>query len=334
MDFTVSEETQRVPAITEVVPGVRDLLNAAVETLRAIQQLYESNAVLRKVVVEDSDPDSLTDIGVLISTEMAARGIADLAFVARGDLMNCRQELAKAVERESFWQMASRCDTGYRHLRRALISVESAIFEFEGREPPVRPWVDLSSSLKIRQAFGRLRRSVLGDDNDAALPVADRLARIAERLVALRGEHFYPLLRFDDRVAVRRLYQRIVDWQEGRAEEEVTGQRLWRDVVGFTELLRQVNHREELREHDLKSLSGLLQEMRSDGADEPSISEKAHKLLWSLQGLDNELDGVLEAMETSEDETGADQPPPAELRNQLERLQRSMLPGAGSRRRF
>ncbi|MDY7093184.1 MAG: hypothetical protein SX243_09455 [Acidobacteriota bacterium] len=329
MDFTVSEETQRVPAITEVVPGVRDLLDSAVEVLRAIQQLYESDAVLQKVVPEDSDPDSLTDIGVLISTEMAARGIADLAFVARGDLMACRQELAKAVERESYWQMASRCDTGYRHLRRALISVESAIYEFEGREPPRRPWVDLSTSLEIREAFGGLRRSVLVDENDPALDVEARLHRMAERLVALRGERYYPLLRFDDRVAVRRLYQRIVEWQEGRADEEVTGQRLWRDVVGFAELLRQINHREELREHDIRTVATLLQKLGPRGTSPKPLSEKAQEELFSLRGLDNELDGLLEVMESSPDES-----PPDELRTELERLQRSMLPGAGRRGPF
>jgi hypothetical protein len=334
MDFTVSEETQRVPAITEVVPGVQQLLESAVEVLRAMQQLYESDAVLQKVVPEDSDPDSLTDIGVLISTEMAARGIADLAFVARGDLMSCRQELTKAVDRGSFWQMASRCDTGYRHLRRALISVESAIYEFEGREPPKRPWVDLSSSLEIRRAFGVLRRSVLGDENDPTLTVEERLERMAERLVALRGERYYPLLRFDDRVAVRRLYQRIVDWQEGRADEETTGQRLWRDVVGFTELLRQINHREELREHDLKALGSLLHEMGPrSAAVQPSagnpVSDRALELLESLRGLDNELDALLAQLDISQDP-----PNPEEVRAVVERLQRSMLPGSGGRRPF
>lgn len=312
-DFVVSEESQRLPQLSQLVPDVLALLEEGVDILGAVQQRYESDEVLDVGLAGDDDPDSLSDIGAMISLEMAARGIADLAFVARGDLMYARQELKQAAARHDYWRMASRCDAGFRHLRKALISVESAIYEFEGRKPPLRPWFDLATSVKIRQLYGRLRTKILADEADPSLGVVEKLARTKRRLVKLRGLHVYPLLRFDDRLEMRRLYKRILDTEkEGGGEE--SPRRLWKDVLAFAQLLAQVNHREELREHDQAAVATTL---RLLSASEGALPAEARERLLSLRGLDAELDVLLDRRP---------EPRAGEWVPLLERLRRSLSP--------
>lgn len=317
VDLSVSEETHRIPQVSEVAPAVLELLDAAVSLLSQAQKHYESEAALEAETVDDSD--SLSDIGALISTEMAARGLADLAFVARGDLLQCREELHRACAKDDFLQMASRSDTGFRHLRRALMSLESAIYEFLGSPAPMRRWFDLSVSLEIRRLYGRLRNEIAELDGDRRRGPEDRLRITARRFSELRGLRVYPLLRIDDRVAVRQLYKRILEWQEAGGGDLLAAARLWQDIVGFTELLVQVNHRQELREHDLKTVLSALRRLNAVAGTPGPLPTLVRQELAVLEGLDAELDELLGA------EPGAEAPQ-EQWQAVLGRLQWSLSP--------
>jgi len=288
VDFHVSEETGRIALAADYVPGILELLRAGAQQLGQVQEYYE----VKEIPAAEDTTDSLSGIGALISTEMAVREIADLAFLARGEIKGCAQELAQAREQNDILNMASHCDTGLRRLRKALVSVESAIYEFEGGEAPVRKWYDLKLSLDIRRAYSRLRRRILapGVPTDATLD--QRLMEVEEGFAGLRAGKIYPLFRIDDRVQMRSLNKRISQWRATEPQDFQAGHRLWQDLTGFAELLAMISHRQELREHDRRLVArGNHTVHRNHGQGEvpPALLEE----LKRLEGLDAEIDALI-----------------------------------------
>jgi hypothetical protein len=294
IDFQVSEETGRISLAADYVPGTLEMLRAGTRLLRQVHEHYEEQHVQPSA----GGGDSLSEIGALISTEMAVREIADLAFLARGELKSCLQELEQARDQNDILQMASHCDTGLRRLRKALVSVESAMYEFEGGEAPVRKWFDINLSLDIRQAYSRLRRRILEvTPTDETLD--QNFADVEQGFAELRGFKIYPLLRIDDRVQMRALNKRISQWRSGQPLDLQAGHRLWQDLTGFAELLAAVSHRQELREHDRRLIARAnhaLHRGRGNGDVPPALLKE----LRQLEGLDQEVDHLLHPkLETS-----------------------------------
>src|ERR1044072_8255155 len=207
--FQVPEDEVAVARGALFAPRLVHRIRQAVELLEGIQAHYERAAVPEQEV---RDADSLDDIGHLISTEIAGQEVTDLVFLARADLRGALQDLIASIDQEDFLRVASSCDAGLRTLKRTLISVESALHDFEGLQPPMRQWTDLEVSLQTRRLYAEVRRDVLRPPapDDARLP--DRLASLHDRLHKLRELELYPLLRFDDRVAMRELRRRVSSW--------------------------------------------------------------------------------------------------------------------------
>ncbi|MCB1037607.1 MAG: hypothetical protein KDD47_27495, partial [Acidobacteria bacterium] len=156
IDVTSSEDTGSLSEFVRERPRTLELLQGGEEVLRQVEERFDA-AGFKAPGEAPVASDSLFEIGEMISTEMAAQGLADLAFIARGDLRACFQDLRSADARD-FWRLASLIDRALRRLRRGLISVESAMCEFEGRKAPIRVWGDLDTSLEIRRTYGELRR--------------------------------------------------------------------------------------------------------------------------------------------------------------------------------
>lgn len=290
IEYTSAEETGGLNAFIEERPRALELLSEGDDLLHRVEDRFQKNDVGKSQ--EKIPDDSLVDIGEMISTEMAAQGLADLAFIARGDLRACQQDL-RATEGKDSWRIASVLDRTLRRLRRGLISVESAICEFEGREAPVRAWGDLETSLAIRRLYGELRREVQVLESADGPAIDERLERIAGRFEELASHRIYPLLRIEDRQQIRRLHGRMRRWLKRReTEPPESGHRLWQDVVGFVALLGAVNQREELRQHDRLLVNRAYKNLfgRRGVA---FLSDALLRELRTLEGLDDELDELL-----------------------------------------
>ena len=259
--------------------------------LQAAQEHYERFGTIADEQVDDVE--SLDDIGRLISSEIAGQEITDLLFLARTELKGTLQDLIASVDQEDFLRVASSCDSGLRTLKRTLIAAESAIYEFEGLEPPMRQWSDLEISLQTRRLYADLRRHVLAGPKPNDGTLADRLAGAHDRLDRLRDQELYPLLRFDDRVTMRELRRRIGGWVIREPHDLVDGHRLWQDLTGFAALLHAVNHRQELRQHDRAMLRRAFHQLFGRGPHPADIPEDLHFQLDALHGLDDELDDLL-----------------------------------------
>jgi hypothetical protein len=288
--FHVPEDDLAVARGALFAPRLVERIRQAIDLLATVQAQYE-----RAVVPEQEvrAADSLHDIGHLISTEIAGQEVTDLVFLARADLRGSLQDLLASIDQEDFLRVASSCDAGLRTLKRTLISVESAIHDFEGLEPPMRQWSDLDVSLQTRRLYADVRREVVRPPRPDAATLPDRLASVHDRLHQLRELELYPLLRFDDRVAMRELRRRISAWIVADPPDLAAGHHLWQDIVGFAELLKAVSHREELRQHDRALLRRTYHQLFGRAAHARFVSADMLHQLDALVGLDDELDPLL-----------------------------------------
>ena len=295
--YQVPEDDAAVARGALFAPRLAKRIEQGVELLQHAQGQYEHPA---GAVAEVAGDDSLGDIGRLISTEIAGQEVTDLLFLARADLRGALQDLIAAIDQEDFLRVASSCDAGLRTLKRTLISVESALYEFEGLEGPMRQWSDLEVSLRTRRLYADIRREVWRSPPPDESTLADRLASLHDRLDHLREVPVYPLLRFDDRVTMRELRRRISAWIVAEAHDLVAGGHLWQDLTGFAELLKEVSHRQELRQHDRALLRRAYHQLFGRAAHSRTVSGDLLHQLDALYGLDDDLDALLMRREASD----------------------------------
>jgi len=293
VDVRVPEDSALISLASDLVPVVLALLREGLELFGQIEKAYGPERQLLDLEQLDSDPFSLKGIGFLISSEFAARDLQDLAFFARSELKGCLEVLlATADKHHTLESLASNLEAGTRRLRKALVSVESAIYEFEQARAPIRKWFDVEVSLQIRKLYWNLRRETVGQPADSHR-LADRMRSVVYRLVAFRELSVYPFLRIDDRIQLRQLLKRLLEWLNSPARDHNEGKRLWADLASFAELLVQVSQRQELQEHDLALVSRACQTLFRKFPPPEKVPVLLFSELEALLGLDDELDQLI-----------------------------------------
>ncbi len=294
--FIVPEDTGHFSIDDEMVGRVSRLLDETVELMRELTDFYDAESAAHGEGGGGAPGEDgfLREIGAQISSELAAREVSGLAFVARGQLMEMREALASAQEHRQVWAVASHADAGLRASGKALIALETAICEYEGLPARDRRWRDLKDSLETRRLYGQFRRAILrGGDPKSHEELATSLRGAATRIAILRNLEIYPFLRIDDRLTIRRLQKRIAAWLDDGAGDEAAGRRLWQDLVSFARLLMKVNDREELREHDRQVAKSVLRMLFSPERPVKRPSEAQRRELERLLGRDDELDRLI-----------------------------------------
>ena len=291
-DVRVPEDSALISIAVDLVPVVIKQLRQGLEILDEIENLYGPNRI--DEAPPEDDPFSLKGIGFLISSEFAARDLTDLSFFARTELRGCLDLLVATSQRESvdLETIASNCEAGTRRLRKALVSVESAMYEFEHREPPRRKWFDVEVSLQIRELYWNLRRETLGRPAEEK-HMAERLRSVVYRLVAFRELSVYPFLRIDDRIQLRHLLKRILEWLNSRERDEQEGKRLWQDLVSFAGILVQISQRQELQDHDRELVSRALLTLFRGTPPPSAVPQELLDEFDKLLGVDDKLDQLI-----------------------------------------
>ncbi len=294
-EVRVPEDSALISLAADLVPNVTRLLRDGIDLLELVEAHYDPETANSL----DDETDSLDAIGMQISAEFAMRDLSNVAFFARSDLRNALDALiTTATQRHATMTLASHCESGMRRIRKALISVESAIYELEELEAPKRRWFDVEVSLQIRRLYWNLRRETSGRNIDQHQSIEDRLRAVLYRIVAFRELSVYPLLRVEDRVTLRRLLKRMLDWLNSRDRPELEARRLWEDLRGFASLLVQVSHRQELRDHDLALLGRFLVALFPGGRAVSAVPEEVFQQGKALLGLDEELDELILAADS------------------------------------
>lgn len=291
IDVRVPEDSALIALAADLAQPLVLLMDRAIELMRDAEDFYTHR---EEDEPHDSDPHSLRGIGFLISSTFAARDVTDVAYFARSDLRSCADGLRAALEKgtTSMEAMAGQIESSLKRLRKALISIESALYEYEELEAPRREWSDLDVSLQIRKLYWLLRQETANEPADDD-HFSEGLRRVVYRLIAFREHQVYPLLRIDDRLQLRNLLKRILDWLNVPNHNLEEGRHLWKDLAGFAEILIQVSQRQELKEHDRRVVKRAYNRLFRTLPMPERVPEDVFAELESLLGIDETLDRLV-----------------------------------------
>jgi len=292
VDVRVPEDSALIGLANDLVPLATHVLRESLALLVAVEKAFEVTQRSRPPSLE-ALPDSLCGIAELIASETAEREVVDVAYFAQIELQQTLDALARATENGDPVRVASACEASLQRARRCLVSLEGTLHEFEGLEPPARHWVDLEMSLQIRGLYRSLREDILARrDGDEAVPET-LLRRVLYRLVGFRELRIYPFLRVDDRVHLRELLRRMVEWLNGEERDAEEARMLWSALFDFAQILAQVSYRQELREHDHALILKAFQLLFGGSQPALRVPEAMVAELHALLGLDHDLDRLI-----------------------------------------
>jgi hypothetical protein len=108
------------------------------------------------------------------------------------------------------------------------------------------------------------------------------------------GQDIFSAMRIGDRSRFRSLQERLVAWLGGAdGHDSDSGLRLWQDIHSFTILLRGINLRSEIQEHDKELVATSLAELRTSLDSEQPPAPQLLRQLSHLSGRDDEIDALL-----------------------------------------
>ncbi len=291
-----------------VVPFDTGIFSLDKDVLEQVGTLLEGSSVLMSAALDHYDQlcaesdgdalDRLSQMPAATSSEVAAQQIASVAFVGNAQVRELGEELQRAKIDSNHWRQAALSDTAVRETVRALIALESAMLEYEGLPQKERQWAELEDSLEIRLLYTQLRRTVIegGEPRDRE-ELVRRLRKSARRIAILRDLKIYPFLRISDRLEIRGLQKRIMAWLERADSDRQSGLRLWQDLASFSRLLRQINRREEVREHDRRTVLETYRMLFGAFEQPTKMPAATRQRLESLAGRDDQLDSLLRLRE-------------------------------------
>ncbi len=267
----------------EVAGPLSELLREAVQLL----EMLESDAECDEDAGLDQPWDSVESSSDSHLALAPGGELGNVAFTARLELSRAAASLAGATSREA---LIVACDRGRRKLRRCAEAVlDSAPEERVQTEPPGPQVSAVESALIVRVAYGQFREALPACDPTDPASVM-RAIRISVNAVSrLLGGRAYEHIRHADRLMLRELQQRMVHW--AHQPDHATGVRLHKDLMTTADLLRGINHRQELREHDERALRALARTLRSPV--DVSARGELVRLLQSLRGRCDELDACI-----------------------------------------
>ncbi len=277
-----------IELISKLASSVMTLLERAGDAMARVLEHYESEGSdtfsfewTENEFVPSQSPS------LLASPRIA---IADHAFIAVGELRQHRQRLMAMKPSMPEQEIISGCGSALRAIKKCLYAIEPLLCELENVEPMLPP--RLATSLAVRRQYQKLWSfaATVGVIEDSTVRGALRGA--GTRIAILAGTDVYDLLREDDRFRLRDLQTRVLDWL-GTGTDPLVALRIWQDFALFVEMLRQINLREELAEHDRRVLGEAVATLRSERAlvELPSVIRN----LRAVIGVDDALDRVIQS---------------------------------------
>ncbi len=286
--FVIAQNVR--PLIRELVPAVKSVLEQGIGSLDLACQQYEGSGE-DEVGESLSEKDFYRGIDRLMESQRGERQIADLAFVTRRALIAKKETLERLASHprpDELLELASSC---LRRLLKGMAAVESALCSYERRDVRLGFVTEVHRAIEIRRLYAKFRANVLDGGEPTTADVEPRLRRVAVAIAQLVGHDLYGDLRVHDRLQFREIQRRVLGHFADDNPGEKDGLRLYQDLACFTELLREIRYRAELREHDQALLASATAALQP--AAENDVPPSLLKRLASLEGLDAELDCVL-----------------------------------------
>lgn len=233
--------------------------------------------------------------------ELHIEQISDLAYLAAMELHQRLGTLKSLDARRDRWHQLSCLGSSVGHVTKVVSIVETALAMLTGEPGHLDTAEHLARSLETRRLYARFGRTLQEEEeateNDETSH--QRLQRAASSIAQLVGSSFCPHLRINDRVQLWQLQERIVSWlRGGDGFDRLGGERLWRDLLGFADLIMAVNRRHELEIHDRRLLHRLQRELSSGARALLSTDQLGN--LRQLSGRSEDLDDLLQSQGRAE----------------------------------
>ncbi len=224
-----------------------------------------------------------------------AESLVGLVFYAVHELRKRRDRLARLAGQSLDLALIAEFGGILRSLQRALDAVLVLVCKIEKIPAKKAPIRHLNLALDIRSAYTKFRREiaeVAARHRAESRSATATLQSAATSIAKLIGRDIFVRLRLTDRIELRNLQTRILEWRTSGADP-LAAERLWQDLCGYAQLLHKVNQRQELVEHDREVLSGLL-----DWAAQADSGDERYRAILrtraaALLGRDDLLDAVL-----------------------------------------
>lgn len=214
--------------------------------------------------------------------------LEEITFIAQLELRQRDARLRRAQPEHGATLLIGESDSALRRVRKALSAVDRTLATATGTPELLHFQSETEVSLAVRRAYARFRARLRIDEPPTIDNVRSRLRGVGTQLAILVGWDIYSELRVRDRLMLRGLQRRILEWLRlDSSDAAVEGMRLWHDVAAFAEILSLVSSRAEVREHDARVVRSLLELVRAGAA---LSDERVLRLLEALHGLDPELD--------------------------------------------
>ena len=258
-----------------LAPEVRGLLGATLELLDHLVDRFE----------DPRDP---------VNGEPLAKQLVDLAFVARYELGSRLGQLddGQGPDSRPREQLLYLCDCTLHRINHTLAALEANLCELAGWPSELAEDGHVVAALHVRSAYAKFRQRILaGRETQDPDELPGKLSQAVTEIVGLVcNEAAY--VRYGDRTDLLELKDRIEAWLDGD-HDPVAGRRLWQDFTGFVQLLRLINHRAELVEHDRRVVEEALTRL-VDPADCPdTVPLELLDRLRSLFGRDPEVEELI-----------------------------------------
>jgi hypothetical protein len=313
---------------SELRPIVSDLLQAAssiVTTVLDATDTPESGpAAPREVADELLSPyvpfEQAVDVAIKAQASASLRTVSDIAFLAQLELRQRKDRLDRVATCDSATAIVGECDSALRRISKALTSLDLALARAGVvAEPKLDFTSELEVSLLVRKSCAKLRARILAGGAPTPESLHTRIRLAGTTIAMLVGWDVYPSLRVRDRLQLRDLQRRVLEWL--RTDRDGTaGMHLWQDLVGFVEMLAQVNRRQELVEHDtlvVREAAAGIASLSGTELVPPALMAR----LASLEGIDDEVDALL---------ASAERESPRAWAAQIERLAHLRRPAEGA----
>ncbi|HYQ16546.1 MAG TPA: hypothetical protein VEQ58_12335 [Polyangiaceae bacterium] len=277
-------------AVYALAEDVAALLTDVLSTLTALELAVQAKVEQRLDVAAEVD----TRVGLRATSAEPVR-LEDVCFVAGLELSRALGGLVVASGRDSLLALESAIRKLYRVLHAVLHgarSIAGAPLESDVQLER-RLAVELESALAVRRMFGRFRRSLRRAESDERHAVLTALRYAAGALASLVASPHYQALRASDRELLRRQRDRLLEWAHA-GNPTSAGLQLLDDIFTSADLLRGVEGRQELRDHDAKLIRELIADTTRDRAAWLVELER-------LSGMDETLDALTAQLAAASD---------------------------------
>lgn len=310
-DTVAAELLPREPAWAATVVVGRSLVQRATELFEKILAVTPpSSAGHSSVEILAGGHGSYSQEVRRASRSKAQSALADIAFIAKLECRQLQKTLHQLDESSAPGIFIEACQRTRRRVLKALTALIRALRWRLGDSGIDDSFVDeLARSLACRRVLSALWTRI---EATAEQPVLRRLRLAGTAVAMLQGNDAYYDLRLGDRLMLRALQDRVLQWLRSPTREQRVGEALSQDLLGFASLSRGINNRSELIEHDRFVIERALTECNSLLESDAPAMARALARLQSLVGLSASFDALLLA----------DAPPPSRLREAL----RAVLP--------